>query len=988
MQLWNSATKSLKWILGIFAFGLLVAQLAQAQGVPFRQSTADYLGTSISRGKVTVPAGYNQYLGSNNPTILYDQDEPNPNRRFKMWWCSSYGYGEPDLPPANLGATDRIYYSESPDGGRWSTPRVVLKGQGGSGGYDAADDHLVGAPSVLKLNGKYYMFYEAYGTWVTTIDRFYSPTRVDNWVTGALSRSKDWEGSYRFERALGFAPIFPKAGTHPIYSGEVTYGFGRRNINRFLTTSPVPARTDEHGSRWRPLNVGALPNQGDPVFYLYDNPGPGRKALYSCFDPAWSNTFVTDDPNFEGRVLVELLGYAPADVASPDMVGANQNRVCLATSTDGITWMRVRGAARGGAMVAPQVEVTNEYPNPCDSNPDTRWWDLAGLAYGSGYPGALVRDDYLELYFTDDSVASDGAHYPPGTCSRALNNWRIRIPVSQIENPDAYVQALRQPLLYGYGGDIKWSPMFKRYFITWIGGICCASATDPNFRQWPVLVWSDYNPDPQIPPQLPNDNPNNRISPLPTSRGNNNEGRFGSWGGIIGDGLGHTLENASYSALHFYYPAMNLPFPQNGQPAFFFDLDHILIFLYPNLAKITVPAVSGAVGQTVTLSAKMIDANSGANLDGRMLTFLVDGTAVGSAKTNTEGVAAINFRLPGNAGVGDKPVSVLFDGDETYLAARGDNILSIGKAATSLTVAPLFGKIGQRVALSANLTENAKNSPVAGKVLNFKVNGGSAGAATTDAQGRASLAFTLPSGLGSGNKTIAVEFAGDGQFLPCAGTGTLSVTKADAVVGVTAASGEIGKTVALSASLRDAASNTPLAGRTITFKVSGAVAGTARTDSNGVASLAYLVPKGLSKGKNDVTAEFAEDGDYNAAAGTGTLNIIRGTNAAKFLRQSVPNSMVAGQHYTVTVTMQNTGETGWRQANNYRLGSQNPRDNTTWGFSRVELPAPVAPNGTVTFTFTVTAPTARGSYNFQWQMVQDGVEWFGESAANVVVNVR
>jgi hypothetical protein len=47
----------------------------------------------------------------------------------------------------------------------------------------------------------------------------------------------------------------------------------------------------------------------------------------------------------------------------------------------------------------------------------------------------------------------------------------------------------------------------------------------------------------------------------------------------------------------------------------------------------------------------------------------------------------------------------------------------------------------------------------------------------------------------------------------------------------------------------------------------------------------------------------------------------------------------------------------------------------------------VAPGSQATFAFTVTAPTRPGNYAFQWHMVQDMVEWFGDSTTNVPVAV-
>ncbi len=114
----------------------------------------------------------------------------------------------------------------------------------------------------------------------------------------------------------------------------------------------------------------------------------------------------------------------------------------------------------------------------------------------------------------------------------------------------------------------------------------------------------------------------------------------------------------------------------------------------------------------------------------------------------------------------------------------------------------------------------------------------------------------------------------------------------------------------------------------------------------------------------------------------------QGVNNAQFVSQSVPATMTAGQSYAVSITFQNTGTTAWSAANAYNLGARNPQDNTTWGMNRVALPATVAPGANVTFSFNVSAPSTPGIYNFQWAMVQDGVEWFGALTPNVTVNVQ
>ncbi|MES2161416.1 MAG: NBR1-Ig-like domain-containing protein [Pseudomonadota bacterium] len=111
-------------------------------------------------------------------------------------------------------------------------------------------------------------------------------------------------------------------------------------------------------------------------------------------------------------------------------------------------------------------------------------------------------------------------------------------------------------------------------------------------------------------------------------------------------------------------------------------------------------------------------------------------------------------------------------------------------------------------------------------------------------------------------------------------------------------------------------------------------------------------------------------------------------NGATFVSQSVPAYMKAGQTYSVSVTLRNSGTTTWVATSNYNLGSQNPQDNSIWSLQRVAPVAPVAPGAQQTFTFNVIAPTTTGSYNFQWRMVQDFVEWFGDLTPNVAVTVQ
>ncbi|HKY06425.1 MAG TPA: NBR1-Ig-like domain-containing protein, partial [Blastocatellia bacterium] len=118
-----------------------------------------------------------------------------------------------------------------------------------------------------------------------------------------------------------------------------------------------------------------------------------------------------------------------------------------------------------------------------------------------------------------------------------------------------------------------------------------------------------------------------------------------------------------------------------------------------------------------------------------------------------------------------------------------------------------------------------------------------------------------------------------------------------------------------------------------------------------------------------------------SVTGGGTV----GTNNAQFVSQSVPASMTAGQTTNVSVTMKNSGTTTWA-AGTYKLGSDNPSGNSTWGLSEIVLPVSIAPGSQATFTFSITAPSVAGSYNFQWRML-NGSGSFGASSTNAPVTV-
>jgi hypothetical protein len=179
---------------------------------------------------------------------------------------------------------------------------------------------------------------------------------------------------------------------------------------------------------------------------------------------------------------------------------------------------------------------------------------------------------------------------------------------------------------------------------------------------------------------------------------------------------------------------------------------------------------------------------------------------------------------------------------------------------------------------------------------------------------------------------------------------------------------------------------------------SGAWSGTISTDSSGTygpqsitvgpfgstGTYTYSVScgglGGTNPGSTTVTVVASGGGGTGSGGGAGCTENTTSQMYAQFVSMSgVPASVVAGQTFTANVTFQNTGACTWTAANSYRLGSQNPENNTTWGASRAYLSASdaIAPGQSKTFTINAAAPSTAGSYGWGWRMVREGVNWLG-----------
>lgn len=113
------------------------------------------------------------------------------------------------------------------------------------------------------------------------------------------------------------------------------------------------------------------------------------------------------------------------------------------------------------------------------------------------------------------------------------------------------------------------------------------------------------------------------------------------------------------------------------------------------------------------------------------------------------------------------------------------------------------------------------------------------------------------------------------------------------------------------------------------------------------------------------------------------------TFSAEFMSQNVPEAMLGGDKYTVTVVFKNTGESPWH-AGNVGLQSKNPDGNLRWFINRVELRdgETIAPGELKAFRFDVVAPIDAGIHSFQWQLADRANRLFGEASEEELITVK
>ena len=206
-------------------------------------------------------------------------------------------------------------------------------------------------------------------------------------------------------------------------------------------------------------------------------------------------------------------------------------------------------------------------------------------------------------------------------------------------------------------------------------------------------------------------------------------------------------------------------------------------------APIPASVTSGSAAP-VTLTATLTQTSSGAGVNGQTITFRVDGTSVGTALTNSSGVASITNYNPSALSVGGHTVQAFYDGGTNAstlygASTSGTQTLTVNAACTapSVTTNPTNQTVTYGAASVSFSAAASGTSPTV--QWQVSTNGGGSwsniGGATST-----TLTLTTPAVSLSGNQYRAVFTNTCGSATTTAAT--LTVNAATLTINVTAAS--------------------------------------------------------------------------------------------------------------------------------------------------------------------------------------------------------
>ncbi len=127
-----------------------------------------------------------------------------------------------------------------------------------------------------------------------------------------------------------------------------------------------------------------------------------------------------------------------------------------------------------------------------------------------------------------------------------------------------------------------------------------------------------------------------------------------------------------------------------------FTIPHII-----QSTKLILNSLSGIKGEIINLNAKLTNLNNNQPLNGETINFLLNGYDIGSAITNSNGIAVLYYTLTGNPG--NYQIFAIFNGDSDYNSSNiTNNLVIIDNTPPTITVNILGGSYNKVQTIKLN----------------------------------------------------------------------------------------------------------------------------------------------------------------------------------------------------------------------------------------------------------------------------------------------
>ncbi len=329
---------------------------------------------------------------------------------------------------------------------------------------------------------------------------------------------------------------------------------------------------------------------------------------------------------------------------------------------------------------------------------------------------------------------------------------------------------------------------------------------------------------------------------------------------------------------------------------------------------ITVDNITAKHGETINLTAHVVDENNNPVSEGKVAFKLNDVTLKDENGEViyvdvVDGVAVLPYEITNSAK--NYTITGLYYGSDNYYTDKSDYaILEVLKAnmTTTVLVDDITAEYGDTIELVAQIIDEEGNIVTTGKVV-FKLNGvslkdenGEVIYVDVDEDGYARLEYTITNNPKVYN--ITAVYSGDGYYITSRNT-TAKLTVTDRVINMTvdSASGKSGETVKLKATVTE--NNSELVNEgVVVFKLNGV---TIRDESgesikvnvtNGVAELDYEIPVDMAGKDYTLTAVYSNK-NYDRIEVNNTLTVKR----SKVNTSISPLTTTQGSDTTITAVL-------------------------------------------------------------------------------------